>query len=340
MSEATTEHVKFERRGALGLVTLDRPRAINALTLDMVEAMLRQLRAWADDDAVRVVAIRGGEKGLCAGGDVVGVRAAVLDGRVDDARAFWETEYILDGLIGSYPKPVVAFMDGVVMGGGIGLSGHANLRIVTERSKIGMPETKIGFFCDVGSMHLLAAAPGELGTHLALTSAVVTGADAVLLGMADVLVQSSKLDDILVGLESGQVPAAADLGSTSHPAPLEQDRAWIDTCYVGDDAAVILDRLLTYGGPRAEAAHAAAAEIQARSPYAVSLTLAALRRAAGLGSLDAVLGQDTRLASHIMARPDFAEGVRALLVDKDNAPRWEHASLGDVPRAEVDAAFA
>lgn len=338
VGDVTETNVRFERRGALGHVILDRPKAINSLTLPMVTALLTQLREWADDDAVTVVAITGaGEKGLCAGGDVVSVRQALLDGDPDDAMAFFDTEYDVDGLIGAYPKPVVAVMDGVCMGGGIGIAGHASLRIATERTKIAMPETKIGFFPDVGGLHLLASAPGELGTHLALTSSVATGADAVLLGVADVLVSSEAIPGILADLESGEVPAPADLGSTTHPAPLEKDRAWIDACYTGDDAAAILTRLQEWDGEGAENAHTAAEAIAARSPFSVCVTLAALRRAATLGSLDAVLDQDRALAHAFGDEPDFREGVRALLVDKSNDPHWRHASLADVPRSELPA---
>jgi len=331
-----TTEVRFERRGASGLVTLDRPKAINSLTWAMVDAMRAQLREWAADDAVRVVAITGaGEKGLCAGGDVVSVRRSLLDGDPDAALAFFDTEYDVDALIGTFPVPTVAFMDGVCMGGGIGIGGHASLRLVTERTKIAMPETKIGFFPDVGGLHLLAAAPGELGTHLALTSTVATGADAVMLGMADVLVSSEHLPGILEGLASGEVPAPADLGSTSHPAPLEKDRAWIDACYAGDDAAAILTRLEEWDGEGADRAHEAAAAIRARSPFSVCLTLAALRRAARLGTLEAVLDQDRALARVFVEEPDFREGVRALLVDKSNDPHWRHASVADVPRTDL-----
>ncbi len=342
-SAATDEqHVRFEQRGKLGLVVLDRPRAINSLTLPMVEAMLEQLTQWQDDDKVAIVAITGaGEKGMCAGGDVVSVRRGLMGTPEEAAVAldFFEREYVLDGLIGAYPKPVVSFMDGATMGGGIGIGAHADLRIVTERSKIAMPETKIGLFPDVGGLHLLANAPGEMGTHLALTSAVVTGADAVMLGIADVLVQSSRLPEILTGLESGELPAAEELGSTGHPAPLSAQRPWIDACYVGDDAAAILEALRAWTGDGEGEAHAAADDIAARSPFSVCVTLEALRRAARLGSLEAVLAQDLMLSRGFGDEPDFREGVRALLVDKDGSPSWRHASVADVPRSEVEALF-
>ncbi|MDO5628490.1 MAG: 3-hydroxyisobutyryl-CoA hydrolase, partial [Mobilicoccus sp.] len=293
------EHARFERAGALGLVVLDRPKAINSLTLEMVTSILATLRDWAQDDEVQIVAITGaGERGLCAGGDVMAMRQAVIGDAADRANAieFWETEYVMDGLIGAYPKPVVAFMDGVVMGGGIGIAAHASHRIVTERSKLAMPETKIGFFPDVGGLHLLARTPGEIGTHLALTGSTFSGADAVYLDIADVLVDSSTLPDILNGLESGQAPDLASLGSTTHPAPLQKQRGWIDACYTGDDAVAILDRLRSWTGDGASEAAEAADNLEARSPYSVAVTLEALRRAARLGSLEAVVEQDVTLA--------------------------------------------
>ncbi|WP_168582581.1 enoyl-CoA hydratase/isomerase family protein [Gephyromycinifex aptenodytis] len=337
-----TEQVRFERRGAAGVVILDRPKAINSLTLAMVRAMIAQLQQWRTDDEVALVAITGaGEKGLCAGGDVVAMRAGVLAGGRGRAEAmeFWEREYDLDALIAHYPKPVVAFMDGATMGGGIGIAGHASHRLVTERSKIAMPETIIGFFPDVGGLHLLAQAPGEIGTHLALTGATITGADAVAVGIADVLVHSTRLPQVLEDLAGGQAPALAELGSTGHPAPILAQRTWIDACYAGDDPVAILSRLRDYDGEEAEQAHEAAALIESRSPFSVSVTLRAIRNARRFANLDAVLEQDRVLARAFADEPDFREGVRALLVDKDKNPTWRHASLSEVPTAEVDAAF-
>lgn len=337
-----TPHVRFERRGALGAIVLDRPKAINALTLDMVRAMSTQLRRWVDDDAVHVVSITGaGERGLCAGGDVVAVVRALAGSSAEraEARNFFAEEYDLDGLIGGYPKPVVTVMDGVTMGGGVGIGAHAGLRLVTERSRVAMPETKIGFFPDVGGLHLLARAPGEFGTHLALTGAAVTGADAVFLGLADALVPSDAVESLLRDLESGVVAPPAELGATAHPAPLAQDQEWIDACYSGDDAALMLRRLRAYTGPGHERAHAAADDLAARSPFSVTVALAALRRAGRLGSLDAVLDQDRILAAAFANEPDFREGVRALLIDKGDTPRWRHSDLDAVPHTEVEAMF-
>ncbi len=327
-----TDEVQFSVQGRLGRVVLHRPKALNALTLDMVGAIDEQLRAWADDDAIGAVSIEGaGERGLCAGGDVVAVRRAVTGGA--DGQDFFAAEYAMNSTIANYAKPVAAFQDGFVLGGGVGVSAHCSLRLATERTKLAMPETIIGFFPDVGAMHLLAAAPGELGTHLALTGAMVTGADAVHLGLSDAVIDPSAWPAVLDALAAGEEPSFEPVEVSSDLAA-QQD--WIDECYAGDDASVILDRLRAHP---ALAAQEAAALIAQRSPWSVSITLAALRRAAAMSSVDEVLAQDLRLARAVSHHPDFAEGVRAQLVDKDRTPHWTHPDLRSVPRDEVEAAF-
>lgn len=328
-----TDEVLFARDGALGRVLLNRPQAINSLTREMVIAMRAQLTAWAQDETISAVTLEGaGDRGFCAGGDVLAVREAHLAG-TDDGVDFWADEYVLDAQIAEYPKPVIAVMDGVVMGGGLGLSMFAAARWTTERSRIAMPETIIGFFPDVAATYLLSRAPGELGTHLAMTGTTVGGADAVHLGLADAVVDSVRVPELLAKVaaggpvESSPVGAAGDEGSS-----LPAMRAWVDECYAGDDPAAILDRLRSHPEP---AAQAAADEIAARSPLSVAVTLEAVRRAAGAGSVREVLRTDTTVSANLLGRPDFAEGVRAQLVDKDRSPRWEHPALAEVTRAEV-----
>lgn len=351
----TNDHpdlVLHEVVGPVGRLTLNRPRAINSLNHDMVIEMLRVLDAWAEDPAVRAVWVEGaGDKGLCAGGDVVSLRGSLLAGDQDSVLAFWDDEYALNARIASYPKPYVGWMDGVVMGGGVGISAHGSHRIVTERSTLAMPETIIGFFPDVGGLWLLSRAPGELGTHLALTGLSVGGADAVLLGLADVLVPSAAKEAVLSHLTAAmsddvsdplgwQLPSLADLdpdldGNLPEPS-LARDRQWVDECYAGDDPAAIVDRLTRHTHPHA---HEAAATIQQRSPHSVVLTLAALRRAESM-SIQEVLGQDRRLGQAFADHPDFVEGVRAQLVDKDRSPRWADPHVGAVDADRVRAAFA
>jgi enoyl-CoA hydratase len=335
--EPLSGDVLFERRGRLGVVTLNRPAAVNALTAGMAAAMLEQLTLWADDDdAVAAVLVRGaGDRGLCAGGDIVAIYRDMLDG--GDATAdFWAVEYRLNLLIADYPKPYVAFMDGLVLGGGVGISAHGSVRIVTERTRMGMPETTIGFVPDVGGTLLLSRSPGETGTHAALTGAHLSGADALFLGLADHFVPSGRLPELAAALETE--PAEAAAARFAEPAPaavLAAQQEWIDACYSSDDAEEILRRLRAFG---AEAA-GAADTIEAKSPTAVKVALASLRRARGL-RLAQALEQEYRVGLRFLEGPDFREGIRAQVVDKDRNPRWKPATLAEVTAVDVAAYFA
>ncbi len=328
--------VLFERRGSLGVVTLNRPTAVNALTAGMAAAMLEQLTLWADDDAIATVLVRGaGDRGLCAGGDIVAIYRDMLDG--GDATAdFWADEYRLNLLISEYPKPYVAFMDGLVLGGGVGISAHGSVRIVTERTRTGMPETTIGFVPDVGGTLLLSGSPGETGTHAALTGAHLSGADALFLGLADHFVPSASLAELAAALETEAAEAA--VARFVEPAPqsvLAAQQEWIDACYSSDDAEEILRRLRTVGGEAADAADT----IEAKSPTAVKVALESLRRVRGL-SLEQALEQEYRVGLRFLAGPDFREGIRAQVVDKDRNPRWKPATLAEVTPEDVAAYFA
>lgn len=331
-----TEELLVERRGRLGRLVLNRPRAINALTLPMVQAISAELDRWADDDGIDVVSIEGaGERGLCAGGDVVAARAVSIEG-TGDPTAFFVAEYAMNARLAQYDKPIVALMDGVVMGGGIGVSGFSAHRLVTDRSKVAMPETGIGFFPDVGALFLLAHGAGELGTHLAMTGATVSGPDAIAAGLADRLVDEAAWPALLDELARGDVDAVERLGDVAPQSGLADARSWIDQCYAGDDPVAIAERLASHPEP---AAREAEALLRSRSPLSVAITLAALRRAAGMTSVQQVLNQDLTLAGHLVAEGDFAEGVRAQLVDKDRSPHWQHERLEDVPDQAVQAAF-
>jgi len=332
------DEVLVERRGALGRLTLNRPRAINALNHSMVRTLATALDAWRADDSVRTVLLSGaGDRGLCAGGDIVAIYTAVLAGR-DDAVRFWADEYALDAAIARYPKPYVALMDGLVLGGGIGLSAHGGIRIVTERTRIGMPEVSIGFFPDVGGTYLLSHAPGELGTHLGLTGGTASGADAIAIGLADHFVPSERLAELATALETRDADEViAELAVTPPASELLAKRAWIDELYAGDDAQVILERLAASAEP---AAQEAAATIGAKSPTSVALTLAALRRAAALPSLEAALDQDFRVATRISRGTEVIEGIRAQVIDKDRTPHWSPATLAEVTADAVEQYFA
>lgn len=317
----------------IGRIRLNRPRAINALNTAMIAAITETLTAWADDpDVIAVVLDGAGDRGLCAGGDVRALREAAVNGDPGLTKEFFTSEYRMNGLIADFPKPYLAWMNGIVMGGGVGVSAHGSHRVVTEQTRIAMPETGIGFYPDVGGLWLLANAPGELGTYAALTGLPISGADAVLLGLADRLVGSEEFDEVYREFAAtGEVT----LGETEPAAALAQERDWIDECFAGDDPVAILQRLESHANP---AAQQAAQVLRTRSPFSVALSLEALRRAASMTRSE-VLQQDILLAGFYADNADFSEGVRALLVDKDKNPRWQHDSIADVTRAEVLAAF-
>ncbi len=332
------------REGRLGRVRLNRPRALNSLSLPMVEELAAVFARFEADDDIAAIALDGaGERGLCAGADVRAVRAGALDGSADPVD-FWRIEYEFIRSLTTLATPLVAFMDGIVMGAGVGLGSYARLRLVTERTTVAMPETGIGLFPDVGTLHALARAPGAIGTHLAMTGATCTGADAIALGLADALVPVSMWDDVCARLAAGaplsEVAAAcADPDAPSAtPAPAPRapllEATWIGECYEGEDPVAIRGWLRSHPHPEARQA---ADLLDTRSPLSVAVTLAALRRAASSPDVGAVIDRDLRIAAALMDRPDFNEGVRALLVDKDRAPRWEHADLTDVDPALVVA---
>lgn len=334
-----SREVLFERRGRLGVITLNRPRAVNALTAGMVGQLLEQLTAWADDDGVATVLVQGaGDRGLCAGGDIVAIYRDMLEGGERTAR-FWATEYRVNSLIARYPKPYVALMDGLVLGGGVGISAHGSVRVVTERTRTGMPETTIGFAPDVGGTFLLSRAPGETGTHAGLTGAHLDGADALYLGLASHFVPSEKLPALVAALEHETAEAAVGRYSTeAPPSALQGQREWIDACYSADDAGDIVRRLRGYEGVGSDEAAQAADAIEAKSPTSVKVTLAALRRAKG-HTLDEALAQEYRTGLRFLEAPDFREGIRAQVVDKDRNPRWNPATLADVAPEQVERFF-
>ncbi|KAF0844791.1 enoyl-CoA hydratase/isomerase family protein [Nocardia caishijiensis] len=326
----------------LGRITLNRPKAINALNHAMVLAITDALRAWAVDDTVRAVVVTGaGERGLCAGGDIVAIHADAKTGNAgpdSPTGVFWRDEYILNALIGRYAKPYVVIMDGIVMGGGVGLSGHGSHRVVTERSRIGMPEVGIGFVPDVGGTHLLSRAPGELGTHVALTTARMTAGDAVATGFADHYVPSAAVPALLDSLRTATVDdAIAAVAEQAPPSELLAQRHWIDACYSADTVEEIAARLQSADAPEATKA---LDDLLAKSPVALKVTLRALRAARDVPSLESVLKQEYRVSVAALGSHDLVEGIRAQVVDKDRNPQWKPASLAEVTDAQVAAYFA
>ncbi|MEU7768360.1 enoyl-CoA hydratase/isomerase family protein [Nocardia sp. NPDC049190] len=337
----TEPEVLIERRDGLGVIILNRPKAINALNHRMALAITDALRAWVDDDAVRTVVVTGaGERGLCAGGDIVAIHADATAGATtaDSATGeFWRDEYVLNALIGRYPKPYVVVMDGIVMGGGVGLSGHGSHRIVTERSTIGMPEVGIGFVPDVGGTYLLARTPGEIGTHVALTTARMTAGDAIAAGFADYFIAAEHLPALLETLrtESAEI-AIAKFATDAPESALGAAQDWIDACYGADTVEEIVARLQGHEAPEARAA---AAEILAKSPVALKVTLRSLRSARSAPSLEAVLNEEYRVSLAALSSHDLVEGIRAQVIDKDRRPSWSPPTLAEVSDAQVNAYF-
>jgi enoyl-CoA hydratase/carnithine racemase len=322
----------------VGLITLNRPKAINSLTHPMVNELSRVLTQWERDDEVRVVVVSGaGERGLCAGGDIVAIyHSARADG--SEARQFWYDEYLLNGHIGRYTKPYIALMDGIVMGGGVGVGTHGGVRVVTETTKMAMPEVGIGFIPDVGGTFILSRAPGLLGLHAALTGAPFTGADAIAMGFADHFVPHDKLEHFTNAILDDGIDAALAARATEPPAsPLLAQRDWIDDCYAGETVADIIAALR---GHDARPANDAANLIATRSPISVSVALEAVRRAAKLDTLEDVLRQEYRTSCGSLRSHDLVEGIRAQVIDKDRNPRWSPASLAGVTAADIEAYFA
>jgi enoyl-CoA hydratase len=336
---ATTDEVLIRVEGRAGRITLNRPKALNALTLGMVRAMWPALLAWKDDPAVEFVILDGaGERGLCAGGDVRWLYDSRARG-LDDALAFWREEYALNALIHRYPKPFVPFMDGIVMGGGIGLSAHvqSGTRIVTERSQLAMPETTIGLIPDVGGTWLLGRAPGSFGEYLGR----MRGAGTIFSGFADVFVQSAKLDDLRAALcEARAADVKTVIAKFAEPPPhsnLADHAAEIGRTFSKPTIPAILDALAS---EKTEWAGKAREALLARSPKSMAATLAAIRRSRQLGSLEEALNVELRLCLHLFADGEFVEGVRALLVDKDKSPRWNPPAIADVTEPMIEALFA
>ncbi len=341
-----SEHISASVADGVGHVTLDRPQALNALSYEMIRELTAIFELWRSDSEVGLVVLDGaGDRGFCAGGDVRELYGYAAADDHAEARRFFRAEYRLDAMIARYPKPVVAIMDGITMGGGIGLAGHASIRVVTERSRVAMPETRIGFTPDVGGSWLLATAPGELGVHLALNARTMDAADAMHAGFADFFVPSDRLPHLMQALAERADPGTpAEIvmlfDETPGPSSLALARDWVDACYSAPTVGEIIGRLrdpssspfpLHPFDPGA-IAHAAAAadELETLSPTALTMTLESVRRARTLRSLEDALEQEFRLVSWFIEQHDLREGIRAQVIDKDRNPRWNPATLGEV----------
>ncbi|MCX6483451.1 MAG: enoyl-CoA hydratase/isomerase family protein [Mycobacterium sp.] len=335
---ADTDEILTRIDGRVGFLTLNRPKAINSLTHTMVIAMDAALADWARDDAVDAVVVSGaGERGLCAGGDVVAIYHSVqADGA--EARRFWFDEYRLNARIAAFPKPYIVLMDGIVMGGGLGIGMHGSIRVVTDTSKIAMPEVGIGLIPDVGGTMLLSRAPGLLGLHAALTGAPSSGSDAIVLGFADHYVPHADLQAFTAAVVTDGVPAALS-AYAQHPPPsdLAAQRDWIDDCYAGKTVSDIVAALRGLDtGPANDAADL----IATRSPVALAVTLASIRRAATYTTLEETLVAEYRVSCAAARSHDLLEGIRAQVVDKDRNPTWSPVSLAAVTDEDVQSYFA
>jgi enoyl-CoA hydratase len=334
--------VLIDRAGSVGRIRLNRPKALNSLTLEMVRKISAALDDFVGDPHVAAVLVTGeGERGLCAGGDI---RALYHSGRTgtDLAETFWRDEYVLNARIKNYPKPYVAIMDGITMGGGVGISAHGSHRVVTERTRVAMPETGIGFFPDVGGTWLLARSPGEIGTYLGLTGEPVGAADAIYAGLADFLVPVATLPGLVEALET--LPAGVDgeyvrtiieaFATSVGPPPIQEHRAEIDDAFAADEIATILASLARSD---TEFARKTGATLRAKSPTSLKLTLRLLRLARTSTSLEQCLEREFAAGRKMLRGHDFCEGVRAAVIDKDRNPRWSPAMLDEIGDDDVEA---
>lgn len=342
---ADEAEILFERRGAAGLVTLNRPKSLNAVTLGMVHALRAQLDEWASNPAVtRVVVTAAGERAFSAGGDIRALYDLGKAGRHAEALRFWRDEYPLNAAIKNYRKPYVSLIDGIVMGGGVGISVHGSHRVAFDRFSFAMPEVSIGFFPDVGATWFLPRMPGEIGTYCALTGERFGIADGVGAGIATHRVPSARFGALLEGL-TGAVSVDAVLSAFSEPVeegPIMARRAVIDHLFAGDTVEGILaalDREAASHGGDAEWAAKTAATMRAKSPLSLKLALAQVRHGA-TADFDMCMRTEMRIVSRIIHGHDFYEGVRAVIVDKDNKPRWLPATLAGVSETEVARHFA
>jgi len=324
----TDPHIKSEKQGALGLLTLDRPKALNALTHGMIAAIADSLKTWAADDSVKAVAIRGeGDRAFCSGGDIRAVQQAIVAGTNEGASLLRE-EYRMNALIGAYPKPYVAMVHGITMGGGGGISIHGSHRLADNSLMFAMPETGIGFIPDIGSSYFLSRLPDRLGLYLGLTASSMGLGDAMAAGLVTHAVARSDFDAVIAALAGGQSAdkAITPFARKPEPASLAAHRRRLATIFSGSSVEVVLERLDRDGSAFAVQT---AQVIRSRSPTSLKLVFRQLHEAEKL-SLKQCLAMEFRLALRVLPGHDFREGVRAALVDKDRRPKWEPSSLAGV----------
>jgi enoyl-CoA hydratase len=333
------------REGGAGIIRLNRPKAINAVTLDMIRGIDRALDGFEADPAVGLILLEGaGERGLCAGGDIRALWDSANEGS-NLGRILWREEYLLNARIAKLTKPYVAFMDGTVMGGGVGLSAHGAHRVVTERTRLSMPEVGLGFFPDVGGTWLLSHAPGETGTYFGLTGQPMNGADAIYAGFADAVVPSRKLAalrealvDLGAGAESARVRAAiAGFATGEATSPVAAIRPRIDAWFAHgrmDDIIAALHR------DASELARSTLKTLNEKSPRGLVVTLKLLRLARASATLEECLAREYRAALAVFASDDFREGIRAAVIDKDREPKWSPSRIEEITPEMIAPYFA
>ena len=337
-----TDDILVRVEGHAGFISLNRPSALHALTLPMVHAMTQALLAWRDDDAVTCVVIDHADgRGFCAGGDIAFLRNSALNDGGESGRKFFHDEYQLNHLLFTYPKPVVAFMDGITMGGGVGISQPARFRVATENTKFAMPETGIGLFPDVGGGWYLSRLEGRMGQFLALTGSRVAGAECLALGLATHYLPSSALAEAKAriareGVErlDGILPT---LSETPPASKIVEMLVQINRHFASD---AFEDILASLEGDASAWAMKELATLRTKSPQTCKVALRQLSESLKLSDFAENMAMEYRIASRVIVRPDFAEGVRAVIIDKDNAPQWNPATADAVTENLIDAIFA
>jgi enoyl-CoA hydratase len=320
-----TDHVIATHEGRIGRLVLDRPKALNALDPGMIDALAAALEGWRAMPDVHAVTIEGsGERAFCAGGDIRAIRDAAVAGDAAAIERFFAAEYALNLAIATYPKPYVALVDGICMGGGIGVSAHGAYRVATEHAMFAMPETGIALFPDVGASYLLPRLPGAHGMFLGLTGTRLTGADAVHAGLATHFVPRAALGELKAALARDGVAALAEFAAPLPAYGLAAHREAIDRCFAADSVRAIIGRL----GQEGAWGEATLATLRAMSPSALLWSFDIIHAGAGR-ALPACLAAELALTAVVTKHPDFVEGVRAMVVDKDRAPRWAASDLWD-----------
>ncbi len=335
-----TEDVITRIQGKAGFISLNRPKALHALTLDMVHAVTTALIVWRKDVAVECIIIDHSEgRGFCAGGDIAFLRESALEGG-EAGRKFFHDEYQLNHLLFTYPKPVVAFMDGITMGGGVGISQPATYRVATENTRFAMPETGIGLFPDVGGGWYLSRLAGRVGQYLALTGARIDGADCLAVGLASRYLPSASLPDVKAAIANTPDRIEEILKAAAVGAPLSKLIQWrgdIDRLFASD---VFEDILAALEADGSEWATKELAALNSKSPQTCKVALRQLAESLTCDDFADNMRMEYRIASRVLTRPDFTEGVRAVIVDKDNAPQWNPATPHGVTDDLLDAIFA